>query len=294
MKIKQCLLGGILLVSAVASSAENLLTVNLKARVTDLYDPPGALSNQLAIGQLVNASYTYDTSVADQDSHWAYGIYPQPQGKIRVMLGSLVIETDPLQAPQNSSVWVHPAEVPGYWSYFRINSWGNKRLGNGANVSMLEIDFTNFSGNSPTSDTLPAGAPSLQSFSQSYIGISGEWNGQWFSARLAIEEAMVESGLVVSPGTSTFLRPQRFDAALLLPTNTPVIDVQAKIGTTHLLFTLGESCFFMPSPQHAAILCPDAQSKIPLHLTGFQHIEWEVTLADGQRLNSAVDWTFLP
>lgn len=60
MNTAKLLFGAMLFSAATVSSAAQLLTVDVEARVTDIYDSSGVLDGQLSIGQAVTGSYTYD------------------------------------------------------------------------------------------------------------------------------------------------------------------------------------------------------------------------------------------
>lgn len=298
MKTMVCLLGGMMLAAAGAASASEILTVEMQARVTDVYDPAGALQNQVTVGQTVQGSYSYDTTVQDEDSSYQYGSYPQVQGGISVTAGSLTFQVQPQFEYYN--VMVHPSDWPGYYQgSFRLNARGGNSLPSGANVSSIMIDFSDMHSGAPFSDALPGAAPDLNNYEDRSIMIDGQLNGTWFSVILRIESAQVKytgSPLVISPGESTFVRDQRFDAALILPPGSqPVQQVRARVGNDYLPLSFPGNCNLSPpnSQARTAIICRDAQWALPPQ-NGPVHVEWEVELMGGEVLRNAVDWHLIP
>lgn len=293
---------GALLLASIGSASAESITVDLTGRVMQVYDPAGAFTNQVTVGQEVTAEYTYDTSVADQMSDPQLGVYPQDysQGRAKVRAGFVVFETDNTPGGPDADVQVYASEMPGvgppYWSYFRIGYGQIKSLGNGAAPEAIHFEFMDENGFAPSSDALLTTAPNVSHFEQKYIGISGIANGQWFSIYIEIDSATrreQSSGVTVSPPTGSFLRVQRFDAALLLPYGSEVVGLQAFVNGVPAPFTYPQSCFMAPPTMQGrpAIFCPDAAWQL---MDGANHVEWRVTLMDGTSLESAVDWEVIP
>ena len=74
------------------------ITVDVTARVSQIYDPGNLLGGQVTIGQTGSGSYRYDTSVANSNtwSSWV-GTYPQSntQASTAFTLGSLISRAIP-------------------------------------------------------------------------------------------------------------------------------------------------------------------------------------------------------
>lgn len=302
MKLKVILLYGTLfsaLVAAAASSAP--LTIHVKAHVQYLNDPGNLLGNQLSIGQVVNAEYTYDTAVADQNPDPMHGSYPQSslQAKARITAGTLTFETDPTPSSWFGEAHTHPSESPGsYWSYFRVNYFRLKPLTNGARVDGIYIDFTDRNGYTPTSESMLTTAPDLQRYTDKGIDIFGSTDTNWYSVRFQIDSVTTSpddsnSPLKVSPASGSFLRMQRFDAAVLLPFGSTPISMQTTINGMPGPFNFPQSCFPAPpnSQGRPALFCPDAGWRL---MDGSNHIEWRIQLIDGTMLERSVDWEVIP
>lgn len=299
MKLKSLLLcGGVVSVLNVGSASAAALTVYLTGHVTGVYDSAGMLGGQLTAGQAVTGQYTYDTSVPDQNPDWQYGVYPQGnwQGAIRLSAGSLLFESDPAASYWRYEVDVHHFS-PGYQSFFRISTSGYKPLANGAPVNDVNVWFDDFSGNTPSSDLLPTGAPDLHTYSQSTLTVAGYSATSSYSVVFAIDSVSTvpppDGGWVISPGTGSFSRLQNFDAALLLPPGSSVQSMQASAGGSPVPLSYPGSCSLRPpnSKGQPTIICPNAPWSLP---DGPSHIEWRVQMIDGTVLDKAVDWELIP
>lgn len=298
MKLKSYLVCGALLFAGAAHANADLLTVNLKARVMDVYDQGGVLGAAVTVGQSVNGSYTYDLAVPDSDTSPQWGHYAQWQGKIKVSIGAFEFETRGDASQWDSVVAVHPSDWPGsYQGFFRIMSWANQPLSNGASVHHMDVDFSDFSGRAPLNDALPTDAPVLTNYSDGgRIYIGGEHNGQYFGIMLRIESAALptdESDLVISPGASTFIDGQNFDVALLLPPGANPVNLQASIDGMHAPYDLYYSCHIRPATaDRMAIFCPDGRWRLP-YPQGKYRVDFEVQTSDGRTLRNSVDWKLI-
>lgn len=276
------------------------LTVNVTAHVTSIDDAANILGGQLSVGQTVTGTYTYETSVADQEPHWAYGHYPQypAQARTRLSAGSLVFESDSASPGWGYNMWTHSRETDSDHSYFRIGSLGNKPLANGASVRVLDFNFTDPAGNAPLSDALPIGAPDLASFPTRSISVAGDLNGDIYHVALqidAVEAAPPPGSLVLSPASGSFVRPQRFDAAVILPPGSQLSSLQARVDGSPSPVSYPGSCDLAPpnAMGRPAVVCPDAQSLLPAS-GGIATVEWRAEFTDGRVLTGTVDWELIP
>ncbi len=299
MKSKFLLLcGGVVSVLGAGSVSAAALTVYLTGHVTGVDDSAGMLGGQLTVGQTVTGQYTYDTSVSDQDPDWQYGVYPQGnwQGAVRLSAGSLLFESDPAASYWRYEIDVHHYS-PGYQSFFRISTSGYKPLASGAPVNDVFIWFDDFSGNTPSSDSLLTSAPDLHAYSQSTIIVSGNAATSSYNVVFAIDSVSTvpppDGGWLVSPGTGSFSRLQNFDAALLLPPGSAVQSMQTSAGGLPVPLSYPGTCSLMPpnSKGQPTILCPNAPWSLP---NGVSHIEWRVQMIDGTVLDKVVDWELIP
>ena len=298
MKLAKYLACGALLITGAVHANSDLLTVNVKARVMDVYDQGGVLGTNVTVGQSVNGSYTYDVTVPDSDGSPQYGHYGQWQGKIKLSIGSFEFETQDGASPWDSSVVVHPSDMPGwYQGFFRVMSWANKPLSNGASLHHMEIDFSDFSGRAPLTDALPTDAPVLANYSEGgRIHVGGELNGQYFGVMLQIESVSLpadESALIISPGASTFIEGQNFDVALVLAPGVEPVNLRASIDGMHVPFDLYYSCHIRPATaDRLAIFCPDGRWRLPQQEGKFRE-DFEVETSDGRTLLDSVDWKLI-
>ncbi|MFC4311260.1 hypothetical protein ACFPN2_19330 [Steroidobacter flavus] len=290
------LLGTALLAAAAAASAGEFVTVEVKARVTNVQDPAGMLGGQVTQGQLVTGSYKYDIHVPDDVSDPAFGYYVQPHASFKMAVGSLTFESDGVSTDR--SVSVQPSASPGNsLAFIQFMSQANKPLPNGTPVGQIAFAFQDSNGYEPASDAMPTAAPSLPSFNISTAWVYGELNGQYYSVHMEIESTYsegTESDLTISPGKSTFVSGQRFDVALLLPPGSDVVNVTSSLNGQPLAMSFPGNCYLAPpnSQNRPTILCPDAHLHLPA-ATGQYHVEWQVQLFDGTSIWNPVDWTVI-
>jgi len=301
MKLKVIVLYGALLSAFAASAFAAPLTIHVKAHVRHLNDPGNLLGNQLSVGQVIDAEYTYDTAVTDQDPNAMHGNFPQSslQAKAKITAGTLTFETDPTPSSWFAEAHAHPSEFPGsYWSYFRVNYFRIKPLNNGARVDSIFIDFSDRNGYTPSSESILTTAPDLQRYTDKSIDVFGGTDTNWYSVRFEIDSITVggddsNGPIKVSPLSGSFLRMQRFDAAVLLPPGTAPMSVQTTVNGMPGPFNIQQSCFPTPpnSQGRPALFCPDAAWRL---MDGTNHIEWRIQLMDGTMLEKSVDWEVIP
>src|SRR5688572_12845000 len=94
------LLATILLAAATTSSAAEFLTVEVRTRVSFLYDPSGVLGGQVAEGQLGTGTYKYDIQVPDGVVDPYFGFYHQPYASLKLVAGTLVFESEEFAGTQ--------------------------------------------------------------------------------------------------------------------------------------------------------------------------------------------------
>jgi hypothetical protein len=293
-------LATLLIALNVGYASASPLTVYMNAHVVSVDDPGGALGGQLLVGQTATGQYTYETSVPDQDWDAMYGSYPQGswQASSRVSAGPLVFESDSASPNWDYDIWVHPSYWPGYYeSHFRLMSSGNKPLGNEATVEDIRINFVDQPGYTPTSESLPTGAPNLQQYSEKTIEISGSSGAGWYFVVFAIDSVSTNApptgGLTVSPAAGSFVQTQRFDAAVLLPSGSTVSTLQSTVNGLPSPLGYPGFCHMGPPNSQArqSIICPNAASVLQ---GGVNSVEWSVELASGAVLQKSVEWELIP
>ncbi|GFE90277.1 hypothetical protein [Steroidobacter agaridevorans] len=292
------LLAASLLTAAGAASAGEFVTVEIKGRVQGLYDPDNVLGGQVTEGQLVTGEYKYDIHTPDQAVSPYSGGYHMPDATMKLVVGSLVFQSA-AEAPfgmvsRAASVAAIGGESP---PEFRVMSYTNQPLPNGATVERFEFEFRDSTGQQPATDALPSAAPNLHSFDYHSAFVYGELNGHSYSMRVEIESTYSDgmtSDLVISPGKSTFVSGQRFDVALVLPAGSQIAHATASLDGQPLPMSFPGSCNLAPPnlQNRPTIICPDAHLQLP-EAAGQYRIHWEVELIDGTSIGHPVEWTFI-
>lgn len=299
MNTANLLLTTTLLAAATTSSAAEFLTVEVRSRVTHLYDPGGVLGGQVTEGQLVTGTYKYDLQVPDQATDPHVGAYHQPYASLKLVAGTLVFESEDFAGtPVARHVAVELSQPGNTAGMFRVESATNQPLPNGASVAGISFEFRDSTGQEPASDALPSTAPDLHKFSEHRAFVHGELAGHHYSVAMDIEHVYstgTESDLVISPGKSTFVHGQRFDVALLVPPQSQVMRAHSSINGMPLPMSFPGSCHLAPpnSQNRPTIVCPDAHLQLPA-MDGTQRVDWAVELLNGDVIENSVEWTVIP
>jgi hypothetical protein len=286
-----------------ASASATIVTVNLTAHITGVNDPNGTFNGQIAAGQAVTASYTYDTNTNNQGGgNLPIGQYQPatPPANIAATVGAFSFQSNVTPpSPGGSSqfqITLQPAPPGGGISSFAINSSSNQSTsfpGAPVQVGAINLLLVDSTGQWPTSMALPTNAPT-ENFATgaipSQLQIQGpQINGYQLTAQ--IDSAVLAPPAVqVSPASGSFLAQQHFDAALLLTPGLQIVSMQSTAG-----FSYPGNCQLAPanSAQQPAILCPSADAVLATLGGGPSIIVWQVVLADGTQLNQTVTWTLI-
>jgi hypothetical protein len=295
MKTALTILYSILLAGlGMGSASAQSISVKLTGNVASWSDSAGVLGGQVATGQTVTATYTYDASTPDLHPSPSTGRYEPSTAQgagVRVDIGSLTFESNSSSA---ISVDVYPVPQGGTGGgYFSLVSLFNEPLANGTSVDQIAIVFA--SGNTtPISDALPSDPPNVQDFGFRRIRIVGAGYGMEVQAEITSAELVLPT-IEVSPAAGSFLRQQRFDAAVLLPAGAQASSMQASVNGNPVALSFPGTCqAVLPnSVGLPAILCPDAHAVFAT-MTGDTTVEWEVTLTDGTVYEDSVIWNLLP
>jgi len=204
-----------------ASASASIVTVNLTAHITGVYDQVGAFYGQIATGQPVTATYTYDTNTDNQGFGQVGQYQPAtPPAKLTVIVGAFSFQsnsTAPALAGNSLlQINVQPSSSGGYSSFFVNSSSVQSTNAPGANVTGISFMMVDATGQWPSSIALPTNAPT-QNFSSgaapSQIQIQGAQGS--FQVTAQIDSAILAPPAVqVSPASGSFLARQHFDAAL--------------------------------------------------------------------------------
>jgi hypothetical protein len=280
-----------------ASASATIVTVNLTAHITGVSDQNGVFYGQIATGQPVTATYTYDTNTVNQNSPpQVVGQYQPatPPANIAVTVGAFSFQSNSTLAGSSQlQINVQPSSSGGF-SSFAINSSNNQAINPpGAGAAAINLFIVDATGQWPSSIALPTNAPT-QNFSTtafpSQLQIQGAQNN--FQLTAQIDSAVLAPPAVqVSPASGSFLAQQHFDAALLLtPGAAQIVSLQSSAG-----FSYPGTCQLAPanSAQRPAILCPNADAVLAALGGGTSTVLWQVVLADGTQLNQTVTWTLI-
>lgn len=286
-----CTLLGIGVESAVASP----ITVSVTAHVTQLVDSAGVLGGQIAVGEVITGTYTYDTSAPNLDSSAdGWGVYqpPAPPASVSVTAGSFVFQSAISRItvrPRTGSVL--PAEAG-----FQIDTNAAQAIPGGF-VNGIEFDFADSTGQFPSSNALLTGAPSLPSLANSGIYVTGQGGSgpAWYFYAQIDSVTLVPPSIEVIPAAGDILPQQHFDAALLLSSGVQITSMTASVGGNPLTLSYPGTCQLVAanSAGRPAILCPNAHTALPA-AGGVTQILWQVGLADGTQLSQMVQWTVTP
>ncbi len=297
MRTRLSLLCGVLTLALAARPAPaRVLRVNVAAHVTWVDDPGNVLGGQVSVGQTGEGTYAYETTAPDQDPGPIDGSYPQSpaQGSASLSVGPFNFASDPTSPGWMYQVLVHAPWDAYYQDFIRITSGANQPLANGASVATLDIEFSDFSGAALSSDALPASAPDLASFPQSTVLVLGSSaTGAWYTLRLQIDSvAVADAGVTVSPSSSSFLRLQHVDPALLVEAGDQIVGVQGSVNGVLLPPQyLGQCVQAPPNAQsRPAIVCPDINQFL---FPGANRVEWRAEMIDGSTRTTSVDWEMI-
>jgi hypothetical protein len=268
------------------------VTVRVTGHVTQLTDYSGQISPYIALSQPVTVVYTYDTvEPVDPQSSNQYNP-PGTQTSIVASIGPFTFQTG---SSSQFHVWVSH-QGKGGDGQLSIDAYSNNPpLSNGIAVNDIRIDFIDPSGQWPTSADPPDGAPSLASFAESQISVTGPPDANYYSIIVQVDSVALLGAAEVSPSAGTFLPQQHFDAAVLLPAaSAPVATMQASVAGTPLPLNYPGTCQLAPTNNAArpALLCPGADAALT-SLQGVTQIDWQVTLTDGSLLTNSVQWNLI-
>jgi hypothetical protein len=281
------------LTMATAPVSAEILTFEVSAHVDFVYDMDNSLNGQVVIGQAVKGTYSYDTSVLDENPSPESGAYPQSaqQGRVSFPIGSMLFESDPSAANWMFHVGASMSTEWGLPSVFQFFNEGIKPLSNGLNVAFVGVSFFSYGLNGVDSEAILTQAPDVSRFQDRRVHISGtNQNGNWYSVSLLIDSVRVLPSLVTSPSHSTFIRQQTISPALIGVS--PIGSVSALINGVPVSNTYTQQCQISPMSLQgrSAITCPDI---VPLLAVGNNQVEWLVNFADGSTATTAVDWQVL-
>ncbi len=301
MKLTRLLLQGIACTAlGIGTVCANPLVVYMSAHVTAVDDVNGALAGQVTVGQTVSGIYRYETTPSNTLP--PVGLYPQSPGQagIRIPIGSFLFQSDAQGSHLDISVIAGtPSWNPGWSSagFFNIESRSPVLVADNLWVNDIRINFQDPLGYAPYSTALPADLPDLTRYTQSTISITGGGMPGEYAVTLAIDSVTAfppSTGTwSLSPGTGTYSRAQRIDAALLIPATSPIQSMQLLFGGRVVSDVLGNPCMIQGNNTRGqtVVLCPNLLSLLP---DGVNQVEWQIQLADGTMLDKGAVWELIP
>ena len=205
---------GFYLVSAlgVSNIRAEIIAINLTAEITGLEDPCALLNGQLAAGDIITGSYTYNSDTPDTNplsTVGDYWHYSAPYG-IVLSAGGFVFQTD----PDNVTFHVGIANndyVGGLYDCYALRSFSNLLLSNDAPVDIIMFYLEDPSANALSSDALPTIAPVLEDWDIHYLTISGKTKAGTYHINAEITEIVPEptTVLLLGFGGLVLMRKQR-------------------------------------------------------------------------------------
>ena len=139
----------------------NIITINLSAEIIAVEDPDALLNGQLAGGDIITGSYTYNSDTPDTNpltTVAGYEHFSPPYG-ITLYGGGFVFQTD----PENVDFFVqidnnHYGSEDGYF----LSSENNLPLHDGIYVNGISWQLNDYSGTALSSVALPTTPPVLE------------------------------------------------------------------------------------------------------------------------------------
>ena len=182
---------------ALMSNAANaeIVTINVSATVNYVDDIANVLGNQVAVGDVITGSYSYDTTTIDSDPSPEFGKYDFAPGA-----GSMSFTVNGLTLASNPAapIGAYSAEVVNYagGDGFHVRSFENNLLPSGGKVMDLSFNLYDPTGSAHPTDQLPTNAPTLSAYQYRDLLASGNSADglNFFYMGAEITSVSVESG----------------------------------------------------------------------------------------------------
>lgn len=156
------------------SSAEQPMSFIYEVQVDIVDDQANLLGGAVQMGDILSGSYIYDLDAVDESSSTTFGKYQYttaPYGMI-AHVGGLTFQTEPsTSGPWGAGFAVQVIDNTDDRLY--VTSFSNKPLGANVYVEKIEIQLTDSSGYSFSSDAQPVSAPHIPNFVQRQFTIKG-------------------------------------------------------------------------------------------------------------------------
>lgn len=275
----------------------NLVTYQVDATVRDVWDPTGALNNQVFVGQALSSNYVFNITTPDSEPMPEFGHYLHPAGSgefgFDVSVGSLNFQSDATQADMNVDLY-----DSSYNDNYIVSMYGmNIPLGNGAVITDINIYMYDETSQMISSADLSTEAPVIGTAGWYDFFVNGiAANGEFFSFTATINNitslnASPNGLLLVSPPTGIYDRAQSFDIALIFAANLAPVEPASLVMVLNGLPQPLTSCMpGAPNPENRqTFVCTGT----PALGMGKNLVKFKAQLLDGTVLEDNLEWTML-
>jgi hypothetical protein len=156
-----------------AATDPTRVTINLTAIVDLVDNPNGVPVGDIARGDVITGSYTYDPKTKDMSPLVEFGAYPhnqQPYG-IQLNMGSFSVETDP--ANVDLQITIGNDSNPDNSDSYRVTSFHNVGTEPGPGVQLISWDLIDSTGTALSNADLKKTAPVLSSWQSNLLTVQG-------------------------------------------------------------------------------------------------------------------------
>lgn len=185
-----------------------VVTIQLTAEITGIYDPADLLEGKFTAGDIITGSYIYDSSTQDlfpsNPRVGAYWHYAPPCG-ISLSTGSFVFQTNPDDVEFLVGIY-NRSDGDGYL----LRSYNNLLLSSGVEVDHISWQLDDYSATALSSDALPTTPPILEDWENNNLLIKfGDKGSSGISARVTTAVPEPATILLLALGSLLLTRRRR-------------------------------------------------------------------------------------
>ena len=280
-----------------------LVTIDFTATVDLVDDMENVLNGEVTVGQTITGSYTYDTSLTDNDStpehgHFQYpDIVPSNVG-INAQIGNLTFDRS--YATNSTNYILHVANTTYFDSFDATMNGNGQSIGllsnHEAYVDDISVGFGTPNTNAINSDTLDEATANLANFTDNRFNIFGRGvlsNGMYsISATIASFNSSTESTpatpLHISPASGPLVIGQYFDAGIVIDSGYSSIEfIEATLDNVYGANYVDCVAGPLSTDGRQTILCRNISYML---IPGTNALTVNINFVDGQTLNSTVNW----
>lgn len=186
------------MVLCVLPAKASLVTIQITAEVYGVGDSRGYLEGKINAGDIIEGTYTYDSSAQDLNTWATQGAYEYstPPNGIFLSVNGFQFQTD----PKSVNFIIDIGNDYSRGDSFFLLSYNNLALPSGIIVSTISWELDDYTGTALSSDSLPTTAPILDDWQLNKLIIGGIPRYQPFAVY-----AHVTSAEVVPEPTTLFL-----------------------------------------------------------------------------------------